>query len=193
MKLSDYAKRKGVSYKTAWRWFKAGYIKGKQLPTGTIIVEEEEKKPAQENRCIIYARVSDHQSKNNLQRQAERLVDYATKRGYKIVAVVKEVGSGVSDKRRKLVEVLQRDDYDILLVEHKDRLTRFGFNYIQTLLQKQGKRIEVVNPSGDDKQDLVSDLLSIIYSFSARVYGVRRAREKTERIKQVVFSDVQSD
>ncbi|MCS7308217.1 MAG: IS607 family transposase, partial [Aquificaceae bacterium] len=128
-------------------------------------MEEEEKKPAQENRCIIYARVSDHQSKNNLQRQAERLVDYATKRGYKIVAVVKEVGSGVSDKRRKLVEVLQRDDYDILLVEHKDRLTRFGFNYIQTLLQKQGKRIEVVNPSGDDKQDLVSDLLSIIYSF----------------------------
>ncbi|MEN3039706.1 MAG: recombinase family protein [Candidatus Kryptonium sp.] len=98
MKLSDYAKRKGISYKTAWRWFKAGYLKGEQLPTGTIIVYEEEGKPTQNNRCIIYARVSDNQSKDNLQRQADRLVEFATKRGYTIVRVVKEIGSGVNYK-----------------------------------------------------------------------------------------------
>ncbi|MCS7232361.1 MAG: IS607 family transposase [Elusimicrobiota bacterium] len=190
MKLSDYAKKKGISYRTAWRWFKSGYIKGRQLPTGTIIVEEEDEKPKQNNRCIIYARVSEYQSKDNLQRQVERLMNYATQKGYIIVATVKEIGSGVNDKRKKLMEVLQRDDYDILLVEHKDRLTRFGFNYLQILLQKQGKIVEVVNLSEDDRQDLITDLLSIIYSFSARLYGLRRAKEKTEKIKKEILSDV---
>ena len=159
------------------------------MPTGTIIVEEE-RPSTLSNRVVIYARVSDHASKDNLERQAQGLIEYANARGYQIVAVVKEIGSGVNDKRRKLMEVLSRDDYDILLLEHKDRLTRFGFNYIQTLLGKLGKRIEVVRMSRDDKQELLQDFISIIYSFSARLYGLRRAREKADRIKQEVLVDV---
>ncbi|MGC8678142.1 MAG: IS607 family transposase, partial [Hydrogenobaculum sp.] len=76
MKLSDWAKKKGVSYKTAWRWFKQGLIKGYQMPTGTIIVEDEPRKETKETRCIIYARVSDRKSEN-LERQVQRLTDYA--------------------------------------------------------------------------------------------------------------------
>jgi len=189
MKLSEYAKRKGISYKTAWRWFKQGLIKGYQMPTGTIIVEED-KPSTHSNRVIIYVRVLDHASKDHLERQAQRLIEYANARGYQIVAVVKEIGSGVNDKRKKLMEVLSRDDYDVLLVEHRDRLTRFGFNYIQTLLGKLGKRIEVVQMSKDDKQELLQDLISIIYSFSARLYGLRRAKEKADKIKQEVLTDV---
>ncbi len=86
MKLSDWAKKKGVSYKTAWRWFKQGLIKGYQMPTGMIIVEEETKKEREEVRCMIYARVSDRKSEN-LERQAQRLTEYATAKGYKIVWV----------------------------------------------------------------------------------------------------------
>ncbi len=189
MKLSEYAKRKGISYKTAWRWFKQGLIKGYQMPTGTIIVDED-KPSTHSNRVIIYARVSDHASKDNLERQAQRLIEYANARGYQIVAVVKEIGSGVNDKRKKLIEVLSRDDYDVLLVEHRDRLTRFGFNYIQTLLGKLGKRIEVVQISKDDKQELLQDFIFIIYSFSTRLYGLRRAKEKVDKIKQEVLTDV---
>ncbi len=189
MKLSDYAKKLGISYKTAWRLFTDGKIKGYQLPTGTIIVEEKQDY-ARENRTIIYARVSDNASKDNLERQAERLKEYAMAKGYKIVDIVKEVGSGVNDKRVKLNKVFERDDYDILLVEHKDRLTRFGFNYINTLLSKQGKKIEVVNNSIDDKQDLIQDLISIIYSFSARIYGLRRGREKANKLKEEIVKDV---
>jgi len=159
------------------------------MPTGTIIVEEE-RPSTLSNRVVIYARVSDHASKDNLERQAQGLIEYANARGYQIVAVVKEIGSGVNDKRRKLMEVLSRDDYDILLLEHKDRLTRFGFNYIQTLLGKLGKRIEVVRMSRDDKQELLQDFISIIYSFSARLYGLRRAKEKADRIKQEVLVNV---
>ena len=153
------------------------------MPTGTIIVEEDKEKESG-NRCIIYARVSDRQSKDNLERQVERLKEYAISRGYQIVKIVKEVGSGVNDKRRKLLEILKRDDYDILLVEHKDRLTRFGFNYLKELLELRGVKVEVVNQSDDDRADLIHDFISIIYSFSARLYGLRQGREKAKKLKE---------
>ena len=188
MKLSDYAKKLGISYKSAWRLYKQGHIKGYQLPTGTIIVEEENQ-PFKGNKCIIYARVSDNASKDNLERQAERLKNYAISKGYQIVDVVKEVGSGINDKRKKLMKIFDRDDYDILLVEHKDRLTRFGFNYIEKLLERLGKRVEVVNSSNSEKQDLINDFVSIIYSFSARLYGVRKGREKAKEIKNEILKE----
>lgn len=188
MKLSDWAKNQGISYKTAWRLYKQGHIKGYQLPTGTIIVEENQKQK-DNKRCIIYARVSDSQSKDNLERQAERLKEYAVANGYQIVYIIKEIGSGVNDKRRKLQSTLKRDDYDILLVEHKDRLTRFGFNYLQTLLDRIGIKVEVVNNVDDNKKDLINDFISIIYSFSARMYGLRSGREKAKKLKDIVINE----
>jgi len=192
MKLSEWAKKKGVSYKTAWRWFKKGYIKGYQMPTGTIIVEDDERKETG-NKCIIYARVSDRESKDNLSRQVERLKEYAISKGYQIVKVVKEIGLGVNDKRRKLLEILKRDDYDILLVEYKGRLTRFGFNYIKELLELRGIKVEVVNQSDDDKTDLIYDFISIIYSFSPRLYGLRHGREKAKKLKEELPDALQTN
>jgi len=75
---------------------------------------------------------------------------------------------------------------NVIVVEHKDRLTRFGFNYIEKLLSLQKRRIEIVNLSSDGKEDLLQDLVSIIYSFCARLYGQRRAKRKTEQITKVV-------
>ncbi len=187
MKLSEWAKKKGVSYKTAWRWFRQGLIKGYQMPTGTIIVEDELRKEIQEIRCVIYARVSDRKSEN-LKKQAQRLIDYATAKGYKIVKVVKEIGSGVNDKRPKLIEILQSDDYDVLLIEYEDRLTRFGFNYLKVLLEGKGITIEVVNPSQNDKEELLKDFVSIIYSLSAKLYGLRRGREVAKKLKEEIFA-----
>jgi len=69
-----------------------------------------------------------------------------------------------------------------LLVEHKDRLIRFGFNYLVLLAEEQGKTIEVVNCAEDEKEDLIQDFVAVIYSFSARLYGLRRAKRKTEKI-----------
>ena len=92
--------------------------------------------------------------------------------------VVKEVGSGVNDSRRKLLAILTDPTITVIVVEHKDRLTRFGFRYIETLLAVQGRRIEVVNVS----EDLMADLVSISYSFCSRLAGQRRAKRKTEKI-----------
>ena len=81
-----------------------------------------------------------------------------------------------------MIELLQDETITVIVVEHKDRLTRFGFNYIETLLALQGRKLEVVNLADNGKEDLMQDLVSIIYSFSARMYGQRRAKRKTEII-----------
>jgi putative resolvase len=183
MKLAAYARKAGVTYKTAYLWFKAGKLKGYQMDTGTIIIEDDEP-PGREavGRCAVYARVSSHEQREDLERQAERLTGYCTAKGWQIHRVVKEVGSGVNDNRKRLLELLADPAISVIVVEHKDRLTRFGFNYISTLLAGQGRRVEVVNLAEDDQEDLLTDLVSIIYSFCARLYGQRRARRKTERI-----------
>jgi predicted site-specific integrase-resolvase len=179
MKLSDYAKKLGVSYKTAWRMWKRGEIKASQLPTGTIIVTTEEILP-QGVGVAIYTRVSSAENKSNLDSQGERLKAYCIAKGYQIKYIVKEVGSGVNDNRKKLIELLLKDDYSLIICEHKDRLTRVGFNYLKVLLNKQGKDIEVVNLAEERKDDLMQDFVAIITSFCARLYSIGRRTRKTE-------------
>jgi len=152
-----------------------------QLPTGTVIVRDDiiNKLP---DKVVIYTRVSSSENKDNLDRQAERLEQYAIAKGYQIYKIIKEVGSGVNDNRKQLTKILSDNNYRILIVEHKDRLTRFGFNYINVLFENNGKKIEVVNESGNDRDDLMQDFISIITSYCARIYGLRRSKRKTEKI-----------
>ena len=190
MKLSQYAKQQGISYSTALRWFHDGVIKGYQAPSGTIIVQEEQPKPPTQERVAIYARVSSAEHREQLERQAARLMQYCTTRGYQVAQVVKEIASGVNDSCPKLLSLLRDSSITLLVVEHKDRLTRFGFRYIETLLELQGRKIEVVNVAENDKEDLLHDLASIVYVFCARLYGQRQAKRKTERlVKQLQARD----
>jgi putative resolvase len=185
LKLSDYAEELGISYQTAWKHFKAGKIPypTRKLPSGTIIVDYHPKSTLEiKGNAAIYTRVSSAENKENLERQAQRLVDYATARGYKIKYVVKEVGSGLNDNRKKLADLLNKPDYDILIVEHRDRLARFGTNYLDLLLKRCNITLDIVNQVEDKKDDLMADLVAIITSFSARLYGQRRGKRKTEKI-----------
>jgi predicted site-specific integrase-resolvase len=122
--------------------------------------------------------------RENLERQVERLTHYCTTRGYQVAQVVKEIASGVNESRPKLLSLLKDQQATRIVVEHKDRLTRFGFRYLETLLEIQGRTIEVVNVAENDKEDLIADLVAIVYSFTARLYGQRRAKRKTERLVQ---------
>jgi predicted site-specific integrase-resolvase len=97
---------------------------------------------------------------------------------------VKEIASGVNDSRPKLLSILKDTSITRVVVEHRDRLTRFGFHSIETLFAVQGRVIEVVNPAQNDTEELLADLTSIIYSFCARLYGQRRAKRKTEKMVQ---------
>jgi putative resolvase len=184
MKLSQYAKQQGISYRTALRWFRAGAIAGYQAPSGTIIVQEEKPIAPATSRVAIYARVSSTEQRANLERQAERLVAYASARGYQVSQVVMEIGSGINDNRPKFLALLADPSIGRIVVEHQDRGTRFGFRYIETLLSTTGRKIEVVNTAENDTEDLLPELTSIIYSFCARLYGQRQAKRKTEKIVQ---------
>ncbi len=183
MKLKDYARQQGVSYRTAWRWWKAGKLPGRQMDTGTILGETEPTTPRSANqRVAIYARVSSAENKSHLDSQAERLVAYCVARGYHVAKVVKEVGSGVNDSRPQLLALLEDQGSGLIVVEHTDRLTRFGFRYLDTLLTSQGRAIEVVNQAENGTEDLLADLTALVYAFCARLYGQRRAKRKTEAI-----------
>lgn len=110
-------------------------------------------------------------------------------RGYQVSQVVKEIASGVNDSRPKLLSLLKETSITTIVVEHRDRLTRFGFHYLETLLQAQGRTIEVVNVAENDKEDLIADLVAIVYSFTARLYGQRRAKRKTEALVEQLKSE----
>ena len=166
-------------------------IRGYQAPSGTIIVEAEAKPHTREDRVAIYARVSSAEHRENLERQVERLVQYCTVRGYQVTQIVKEIASGVNDSRPKLLALLKDHQTTRIVVEHQDRLTRFGFRYLETLLELQGRTIEVVNVAENDKEDLIADLVAIVYSFTAQLYGQRRAKRKTERIVQELQAEEQ--
>jgi putative resolvase len=184
MKLKDYAKQQGISYKTAWRWYHAGKLPGRQMDTGTILVDVGQDHPAvpHATRVAVYARVSNAENKPNLDSQAERLVAYCAAKGYQVSKVVKEVGSGVNDARPKLLALLEDPTIGLIVVEHQDRATRFGFRYLDTLLRSQGRAIEVVNLAENGQEDLLADLTAILYRFTARLYGQRRAKRKTDSI-----------
>jgi len=182
MKLSDYAKAQGVRYETAWRWFRDGKIKGRQIGRTIIVETDAEEVYTTSQKVAIYARVSSPENTPNVESQAERLVAYCTAKGYQIAKVVKEMGSGVNDSRPKFLALLEDQSIGLIVIEHKDRGTRFGFRYIETLLKGQGRTIEVVNHAENGTEDLLADLISIIYSFCARLYGQRRAKRKTEKI-----------
>jgi predicted site-specific integrase-resolvase len=116
-------------------------------------------------------------------------MQYCTLRGYQVVQVVKEIASGVNESRPKLLSLLKDTSITRLVVEHKDRLTRFGFRYLETLLETQGRMIEVVNVAENDKEDLIADLVAIVYSFTARLYGQRKASRKTEALVEQLTSE----
>ncbi len=185
MKLSQYAKQAGISYKTAWRWYKAGTLDAYQTPTGMVIVRDPQMERIGTGRIALYARVSSADQKSDLERQVQRLRDYAAARGYQVAKEVTEIASGLNESRPKFLKLLADATIGTIIVEHKDRSTRFGWNSITTLMEAQGRRMEAVFPD-ETKDDLVNDFVSIITSMAARMYGRRGSRRKAERIKQCV-------
>src|SRR5271157_679811 len=182
MKLSTYAKQLGISYSTAWRMWKRGEIAGYQLASGTVIVNQPEQESHVTRKVAIYARVSNSENKKNLDTQAERLLAWCTMQGWSGVQVVKECGSGVNDQRPRFLALLADPSITHIVVEHKDRASRFGVAYIQTLLAVQQRELVVVTSAQTAEEDLMSDLVSILTSFVARLYGRRRAKRKTDQV-----------
>jgi len=189
MKLSDWARQQRIHYNTAYRWFNLGKIKGAfQMDTGTIIVPDSDIHKNKEEKIVLYARVSSQKQKQDLKRQVERLEQFSNSNGYIINKTYKEIASGMNDKRRQLCLMLDYKPTKII-VENKDRLTRFGFNYIEKLLKQLGCEIILLNKEKVDENDLMKDLVSIITSFCCRLYGLRKGQNKAKKIKEELKND----
>ena len=191
MKLSKYAEKIGVKRATATKWFHKGLIKGAyQLPTGTIIVPDEifNEKEDEIGETVIYARVSSPEKrKTDLEYQAKRMSDFCISNGWKIDRIIKEVGSGLNDSRPKLMELFEgKRNIQRIVVEHKDRLTRFGFNYLSALAKAKGIEIIVADKTESQKEDLMLDFVSVTTSFCARMYGQRRGKKKKDKMLEVI-------
>lgn len=194
MKLSEYAKQIGICYRTAWNMFNNNQIPNAyQLPTGTIIVpndiiSDQQSGDGQKTKEVcIYARVSSNKQKQDLQRQIKRIEQYCTANGWQIKKTFKEIASGLNDQRPQLIKMINNiDNFDLIVVEHKDRLTRIGFNYFETFYPN---KFHVINETKNKEDDLMQDLVAIVTSFCARLYGQRKGKRKTEKIINTLKSN----
>ena len=133
-----------------------------------------------DGRCVVYARVSSADQKEDLDWQVGRVVKWATRQGYRPDEVVKETGSGLNGGRRRLRRLVADRTVGTIVVEHRERLSRFGFEYLEAALAGRGARILVMEER-ELEDDLVRDVTEVLTSLCARLYGRRSARRRAER------------
>ncbi len=136
---------------------------------------------------VAYARVSSSDQKSDLARQKLRLFEHAQREGWLLDGVIEEVGSALNGTRRKLLKVLANPSLGWLVVEHRDRLARFGFEMVEAVLRARGGGVVVIEDREVD-DDLVRDMTEVLTSMCARLYGRRSARRRAERALQAAAS-----
>ena len=150
-------------------------------------------------RCALYGRVSTQKQADsgNLDRQMDRLKDIAKRRGYAIVAEYKEIASGMNENRKQLAQLMDGiadGKIDIVLVEYRDRLARFGYKYLTRYCQQFGVIVDEADdrPAREPQEELVEDMIAIVTSFSARLYGKRGGRV-VKKLTKAIESEVAAD
>jgi putative resolvase len=177
--LADWAESVGVNRHTAYRWFREGTLPVPAERVGRLILVKTTAVPASAG-VVVYARVSSHDQRADLDRQVARLTAWASDQDLAVGQVVCEVGSGLTGKRPKLRRVLSDPDARVIVVEHRDRLARFGVEHLEAALSAQGRRIVVADP-GETTDDLVRDMIEVWTGMCARLYGRRGARNRAMR------------
>ncbi len=186
MKLSEWARKQGICYATAWRWFKHGTlpsgVRMEQIATGTVIVTETDicRGLPHELMVGLYAKVSSSDQNRDLEAQMGCLAAYAVSQGWTIAKSVAEIGSGLNGHRPKLMQLLSDPQIGVILVEHRDRLVRFGAEYVEAALAAHGRKLVVIDQA-EVKDDLVQDMMEVLASFCARLYGRRSAKNKAQK------------
>lgn len=143
------------------------------------------------DRVVIYSRVSSNEQKQkgDLDRQKARVLEYCAKKKYNMEYIFDEVGSGMSDTRTKLLklfDLVSKREINRVVVEHKDRLTRFNFNIFKEFFKSHGVEIEVIEDvlPKSYEAELVEDMLSLMSSFTAKIYGKRSAENRKKKLEK---------
>jgi len=190
LRPKEVCQRLGISYSTLSRWVREGRIRAVRTAGGVFRIPESEVRRiaeglpvSKEIRAIIYARVSSSDQRSDLERQVEYLTHYCSSKGYRVVDVITDVASGLKTDRKGLARLLNYvvdRQVDVVVVTYRDRLTRFGFEYLEYFFKQYGVRVEVAlgEEPKDSHQELVEDLVEIVTSFAGKLYGMRSHRKK---------------
>lgn len=199
-KPKDVAAFLGVTTRTLQNWDRDGKIAFRRDPVSDrrFLTKDDVIELLQEydllfddttdkRRDVIYARVSSHDQKKHgdLDRQVQFLIDQND--DLQNLLVLSEIGSGLNDKRKKLQQLLKmvmNDEVNRVFVTYRDRLTRFGFNYLETMFNAKGVEIVIVKQKTEAvsvEQELMNDMMSLIASFSGKLYGMRSKNKRKSK------------
>ena len=192
MNLTEWARLQGVHPQTAYRWFREGTLPVPAVRVNSrsvLVAPDAVIASAAAGGLGLYARVSSHDQKPDLDRQVARLAAWAAQCGQPVARVEAEVGSGVNGARSKVRRLLADPRVRTVVVEHRDRLGGVNTELVEAALSAHGRRLVVLDPSGAE-DDLVRDMTEILTSFCARLYGRRSARNRAEKALRCAARDV---
>jgi putative resolvase len=193
MRLKDWAEQQGIHYQTAWKWFRDGKlpVPALQTPSGTILVQPDapDAVPQPGGGLGLYARVSSHDQRADLDRQVSRLTQWAATAKAPVVRVEAEVASGMTGRRVKLRRLLADPAVTTVVVTHRDRLARMNAELVEAALSAHGRRLVVLD-DGEVTDDLIRDMVEVLTSFCARLYGRRSARNRALKALRCAERDV---
>ena len=179
MNLTQWARSQGVHPQTAYRWFREGTlpVPAVRVNSPSVLVSPDAATAAPVAAFGLYARVSSHDQKSDLDRQLTRLSGWAAEAGGQVVRVEAEIGSGMNGSRSKVRRLLADPNVTVVVVEHRDRLGRMNTELVEAALAAHGRRLVVLD-DGEVDDDLVRDMVEVLTSFCARLYGRRSARNR---------------
>lgn len=198
-KLKEFAELLGVSVKTLQRWDRQGILKANRTPTNRRYYTYNQYlqfkgllKDTDTRTVVIYARVSTRNQVDDLENQVHFLQTYANAKGIIVDDIIRDFGSGLNYNRKNWNQLLNKvleNKVKTILVSHKDRFVRFGFDWFEKLCNKFNVEIVVVkNEKLSPHEELVQDIVSILHVFSCRLYGLRKYKTQIERDETIAQS-----
>ncbi|MFE9691134.1 IS607 family transposase [Micromonospora sp. NPDC005806] len=199
-RIGDFAKRVGRSVSTVRRWEAEGRITARRLPSGQRYFDDSDVRTvlqpgfdAARRKVVVYCRVSSSGQEADLAMQVAAMQRFCLARGLAVDEWISEVGGGMDLRREKflaLMDSIDRGEVATLVVAHKDRLARFGFDLVEHVAARSGCEIVVANQETlSPQQELVEDLLAVVHTFSGRLNGLRRYEKELERANLTVAGD----
>jgi len=196
----EFAKLIGKSVSTLRRWDREKTLIAKRGVGGQRYYTETDLREAlnlgtnqTERKTVVYCRVSSKGQATDLSRQVEAMELYCQGAGIAVSKWVKEIGGGMNFKRKmflKLMKSIRMGEVSHLLVAHKDRLARFGYDFIEEFASWYGCKITVVNQESlSPQQEMVEDLMSVVHCFSCRLYGLRNYKKPIKKIAEMAEPD----
>jgi putative resolvase len=187
----EAADRLGVGVKTLQRWDREGKLVPIARTSGnhrlyleSHIQDLQGLKPTKPTRVIVYCRVSSPAQKPDLKNQRKVLEEFCIAKGLANVDFIEEIGGGLNMKRKKFLEIMDAvtaRQVKILIIAHKDRLVRFGFDWFEHHCQINNCELLILNQERlSPETEMVQDLMTIIHCFSSRLYGLRNYKKKLE-------------